>query len=75
MAPATGPTGTVTRGQIATFLDRALDLPPATVTFADVPAGHTHAAGIAAVAAAGITHGCGPDTFCSGASSPVRPDT
>jgi hypothetical protein len=37
------------------------------VTFADVPAGHTHAAGIAAVAAAGIAHGCGPDTFCPGA--------
>lgn len=58
------PADAVTRGQIATFLDRALDLPSATATFNDVPAGHAHAAGIAAVSAAGITRGCGADAFC-----------
>jgi S-layer homology domain len=49
----------VTRGQIATFLDRALDLPQASAGFVDVPDDHPHASGIAAVAAAGITTGCG----------------
>jgi subtilisin family serine protease len=54
----------VTRGQIATFLDRALDLPPASSDFVDVPDDHPHASGIAAVAAAGITTGCGAQRFC-----------
>ena len=54
----------VTRGQIATFLDRALDLPDGTRTFADVPAGHPHAVAISAVSAAGIAMGCGGDRFC-----------
>jgi hypothetical protein len=62
------PSRNVTRGQIATFLDRALDLPAATVTFADVPADHPHAEGIAAVAAAGITTGCDEQRFCPAAN-------
>lgn len=62
------PARNVTRGQIATFLDRALDLPSGDASFDDVPAGHTHAEGIAAVAAAGITVGCAPDRFCPNAS-------
>jgi S-layer homology domain len=60
------PSRHVTRGQIATFLDRALELPTGTATFADVPADHPHADGIAAVAAAGITAGCDADRFCPG---------
>ena len=58
------PSEPVTRGQIATFLDRALDLPDGTASFSDVGDDHPHAAGIAAVAAAGITVGCGDDRFC-----------
>jgi hypothetical protein len=61
------PSRAVTRGQIATFLDRGLDLPAATATFVDVPADHPHAEGIAAVAAAGITTGCGEQRFCPAA--------
>lgn len=58
------PTQPVTRGQIATFLDRALALPDGTRSFPDVPAGHPHAAGIAAVADAGIAVGCGGGRYC-----------
>ena len=58
------PAASLTRGQMATLLTRALDLPPGTANFADVPADHTHAAGIAAVARAGITKGCAPDRYC-----------
>jgi subtilisin family serine protease len=66
-ADAYCPGGTVTRGQIATFLTRALDLPAGTASFRDVPANHPHAAGIAAVASAGITKGCARASFCPGA--------
>ena len=61
------PASRVTRGQMASLLDRALDLPAGDAQFGDVPADHPHAAGIAAVAAAGITNGCAPDRFCPGA--------
>ncbi|CAN5918294.1 hypothetical protein BH23ACT10_BH23ACT10_01950 [soil metagenome] len=54
----------VTRGQMASFLDRALDLADATSTFDDVADDHAHAAGIGAVAAADITTGCAPERFC-----------
>ena len=58
------PTDPVQRGQMATFLTRALDLDPGAGTFDDVPDGATHADGIAAVAAAGITTGCADGRFC-----------
>ncbi len=58
------PGAPITRGQVATFLDRALDLPDGTAAFADVPSDHQHAAGIAAVAAAGITEGCDVARYC-----------
>jgi subtilisin family serine protease len=61
------PADAVTRGQIATFLDRAMELPDGTATFGDVAADHPHAAGIAAVVTAGIAEGCGADRFCPGA--------
>jgi len=60
------PTDAVTRGQIATFLDRAMDLPDGNATFFDVPDDHPHADGIAAVATAGIAQGCDEDRFCPG---------
>lgn len=54
----------VTRGQMASFLTRALDLPPASGgRFADT-AGSPHRAAIDSLAAAGITGGCSTGRFC-----------
>lgn len=53
----------VTRGEAATFLVRALDLPAGPDRFGDDD-GTTHEAAIDALAAAGITRGCGPDRYC-----------
>jgi hypothetical protein len=52
------PDAPVTRGQMAAFLQRALDLPAGTATFRDVGRNHTFNAAIAALADAGITRGC-----------------
>ena len=60
------PYGVVTRGQMATFLVRAFDLPLTDdPVFADVE-GSAHAANIESLAAAGISAGCaaGPDYYC-----------
>ncbi|MGQ0847897.1 MAG: S-layer homology domain-containing protein [Actinomycetota bacterium] len=58
------PTSPVSRDQMATFLVRALGLAPSSNTpFSDI-AGNPHAADIAAVAAAGITSGCGGGRYC-----------
>lgn len=57
------PTGTVRRGQMATFLYQMLDLPPGETTFSDVPEDHTHAEAISAVADAGIAQGYEDGTF------------
>lgn len=57
------PAATVTRGQMATFLTRALDLPAGDASFPDVVDGSAHAVGIAAVAQAGITTGSVDGTF------------
>lgn len=55
----------VTRAQMASFLTRALQLEPARApTFDDVPSGHVHTRDISALAAAGLTAGCGGDDFC-----------
>jgi hypothetical protein len=55
----------VTRAQMATFLDRALDLPDGpTSSFTDVPPGSTHATGINAILQAGITEGCTATRYC-----------
>jgi murein DD-endopeptidase MepM/ murein hydrolase activator NlpD len=52
------PTRTVNRGQMATFLMRAMELPvPEEHHFDDVPEDHPHADGINAVAQAGIVEG------------------
>ena len=61
------PHNPVTRAQMATFLTRALGLAPAAPAgFADVDPNSTHAAGIDALAAAGITVGCStePLRYC-----------
>lgn len=60
------PAGTVTRAQMASFLVRAFSLPPASPAgFADVGSG-VHTADINALAASGITVGCGtePLSYC-----------
>ncbi|HJR90847.1 MAG TPA: hypothetical protein VJ938_00240, partial [Acidimicrobiia bacterium] len=64
------PDGTVTRGQMAAFLTRALDLPAAPSAFSDI-VGSVFSVDIGALAAAGITKGCNPprnDLFCPDAS-------
>ena len=63
------PTDPVTRGQMATFLDRALDLPGTTEDFFTDDEGSTHEIAINRVAAAGIASGCTDTTYCP--NSPV----
>jgi hypothetical protein len=58
------PSGSVTRGQMATFLARELGLAPRSEGFSDVSSSHPHAGSIGALAATGITTGCGGDRFC-----------
>lgn len=56
----------VTRGQMAAFLARALNLPPGTKIFADTD-GHLFQSEISRLEAAGITRGCNPPSntlFC-----------
>ena len=62
------PNSNVTREQMATFLDRILDLPATSVDFFDDDSGSIHQGAINRLAAAGITGGCGPDRFCPKAS-------
>lgn len=55
----------VTRAQMASFLTRALSLTPrSSPTFSDVSSSNAHRHDIAAIAAEGITKGCGGDKFC-----------
>jgi hypothetical protein len=64
------PTAPVTRAQMASFLARALDLPPAvTPNYFDDDDFSSHEASIDSLAEAGITAGCGPRRYCP--SSPV----
>jgi hypothetical protein len=59
------PDGLVTRGQMAAFITRALDLSAtSSVHFNDVPASHQFATAINRLATAGITHGCGAGRYC-----------
>lgn len=61
------PNDLVNRGQMAAFLVRALELPPAERgSFGDV-VGSTHEAAINSLAAAGITGGCAEGRFCPAA--------
>ena len=58
------PENSVTREQMALFLDRALDLPSTSTDFYSDDNGRTGEAAINRVAAAGITSGCGPSSYC-----------
>jgi hypothetical protein len=58
------PTARVTRVQMAMFLTRALDLPPATTDYFDDDDGMTGEGSINAMAEAGLTGGCGERTYC-----------
>lgn len=60
------PNRPITRGQMAAFLNRYLELPAGSQTFDDTDA-HLFEADVAALAKAGITKGCNPpinDLFC-----------
>jgi hypothetical protein len=58
------PEASVTRAQMATFIQKALNLPDGGAHgFRDVAADHPHARGIAAVKAAGIANGVTSDRF------------
>jgi hypothetical protein len=61
------PNDAVTRGQMASFLDRALDLPGTATDFFTDDETSTHEAAINRVAEAGITTGCTATTFCPNA--------
>ena len=56
----------VSREQMVSFLVRAMGLPPSGVDAFDDDQGSVHQADINALAAAGITQGCGPGAFCPG---------
>ena len=58
------PDGQVTRGQMATFLARALDLPASPRDYFTDDESNKHEARINAMAHAGITVGCGGTRFC-----------
>lgn len=64
------PEAAVTRAQLATFLVRALGLPPAERDWFSDDDGDVHESDINALASAGLTRGCGTDRFC-----PHRPVT
>lgn len=67
------PTDPVRRDQMASFLARAFSLSSAQPAgFTDVPAANPHIADIDAIAAAGITLGCGTGLYCP--SDSVRRD-
>ena len=58
------PTGLVTRGQMATFLSRAFDLPTTGTDYFTDDETSQHEAAINRLRASGITAGCGATTFC-----------
>ncbi len=58
------PDGLVTRGQMATFLARALDLPATSADFFTDDETNRHEQSINRIAEAGISFGCGGTNFC-----------
>jgi hypothetical protein len=58
------PNGQVTRGQMATFLVRALHLPATTTDYFTDDEGSVHEPNINRLRAAGITAGCGGSRYC-----------
>lgn len=62
------PNANVTRGEMASFLARALALPSTPTDYFTDDNGTTHEANINKVAAAGITSGCSANLYCPGAN-------
>ena len=62
------PAGNVTRGQMAAFLARALNLPATDIDFFTDDNDSIFETDINRLAASGITKGCGTDTYCPGNS-------
>jgi glucose/arabinose dehydrogenase len=62
------PKSRVARDQMASFLARALDLPPTPIDYFDDDNGNKHEDAINRLAAAGITVGCGPRLYCPSAT-------
>ena len=62
------PSAVVSRAQLASFLDRALQLPATAADYFQDDEGNVHEAAINRVAAMGVTSGCGPDRFCPDAT-------
>jgi uncharacterized protein YkwD len=62
------PSSRVTREQMASFLARALDLPPATRDWFRDDEGSVHEGAINRLADAGITGGCASGRFCPGSA-------
>ncbi len=63
------PRDSVSRGQMASFLVRALNLPASTTDWFNDDGGSVHESAINALAASGVTKGCNPpanDRFCPG---------
>jgi hypothetical protein len=58
------PNDPIKRDQMASFLVRALDLPPTGTDYFSDDAGNIHQANINALAASGITSGCGTGRYC-----------
>jgi hypothetical protein len=58
------PTQGVSREEMASFLTRALGLPPTSANHFDDDDASVHQAAINSLASAGITTGCGPRLFC-----------
>lgn len=58
------PTATVSRDQMASFLSRALELPPTTTDYFTDDTGNTHEQNINRLRKANITTGCTPTTYC-----------
>jgi hypothetical protein len=58
------PKGGVTRGQMASFLSRFLNLPATSRDYFDDDDTNKHESNINRLAAAGITYGCGERRFC-----------
>ena len=65
------PDESVTRGQMAAFLNRALQLPAADQDYFTDDNGSTFEDNINRLRQAGITTGCGTDTFCPDLPSPA----
>ena len=58
------PVSAVTRGQMASFIARAMQLPAATKDYFSDDNGKTHEADINKIAEAGLTIGCAPGLYC-----------